>query len=70
MCFLFKDVENTGSKIWNYYKFYGAQSKQEVTFCDTSLTGRAALVQKKANDGACFPIREKDNNQYVDFNIV
>ena len=60
-----KDVENTGSNIWNYYKVDGAQSKWggakniRCIFCDTLLTGpggRAVLAQKKANVGACIPI--------------
>ena len=39
-----EDVEHTGSIIWNYYKFDGAQSKNGgaknfiCTFCDTSFT--------------------------------
>ena len=69
-------VEKAGSNIRNYYKVDGAQSKRggakniKCIFCDTSLAGRAFLVQKKANVGACVPIRKKDNNWYVEFNIV
>ena len=71
-----EDVENTGSNIWNYYKVDGAQSKLGGTknirciFCDSSLTGRTVLAQKRANVGACVSIRKKDKNQYVEFKIA
>ena len=32
--------------------------------------GRAVLAQKEANVGACFPIRNKDDNRSVEFKIV
>ena len=53
-----EDVDKTGSNFWNYYKVIA------------SLTGRAVLAQKKANVGACVPIRKMDKNRYVEFKIA
>ena len=63
-----EDVKNTGSKISNYYKIDGAQSKLPGTknirciFCDTFLTeGRAVLVQKKQMLDLVFQLCKNDD---------
>ena len=60
----------------------GGAKNATCIFCDTSLTGcsssrafahilgRAVLAQKKANVGACAPIRKKDDNRYAEFKIA
>ena len=61
----------------------GASPARNITctFCDTSLTGcsssrafahvlgKAVLAQKKANVGACVPLRKKDDNRHAEFMI-
>ncbi len=46
-----------------------------MTGCSSSrafahILGRAVLAQKKANVGACVPIRKKDDNRYAEFKIA
>ena len=76
MCFLLR------TRGWKYriehleWLQKGAESKREgaknirCIICDTSLTGKAVLAQKKASVGACVPLRKKDDNRSVEFKIV
>ena len=60
----------------------GGAKNIRCIFCDTYLTGcsssrafahilgRAVLAQKKANVGACVPIRKKDDNRHKEFKIA
>jgi hypothetical protein len=60
----------------------GGAKNVTCTFCDTAFTGcsssrafahilgRAVLGQKRANVGACVPIRKDDDNRYAQFRIA
>ena len=91
MCFLFvsndnmlsvedsaEHVENTGSKILNYYKVDGAWSKLggakniRCIFCANFLTGcRAVLAQMKANENLVFEyVKMMIFNRHVSFMTI